>query len=512
MARRAGVLIPLFSIRTPQGWGLGEIPDLVPFAQWAKSTGFETVQLLPVNQPCGGQDSPYFALTAFALDPLYLALDRCPDFLATGGAFLLPPEDQALLGAVRESRIVRWGDVRALKMRALARAFASFLEKEWTPQSARAQQLKDFVSRNAGWLEDYALFVALHQEQGDKSRTDWPKELADHDPQALEQASTRLAGQRHFLHWLQWQLDEQWKAARDEVNGMGLKLMGDLPFVVAGDSADVWGRRGDFRLDARVGVPPDAFSADGQDWGLPVFRWDVMTKAGHPWFRARAERAASLFDSYRVDHVVGLYRTYFRTTSPKGTFTPSTVAAQTRNGETVLKILSEKAQVIAEDLGVVPPFVRTSLTGLGIPGYRVLRWEKDKELYRDPATYPALSVAVSGTHDTDSVADWYESLPPEELRALLAIPALQSLRAEAPTKYSDRVRDALLEALYSSGSDLALLPLQDLLGHRERVNTPATMSDANWSYRMPMALSDLVNDGATTARLAGMASRSGRKP
>jgi 4-alpha-glucanotransferase len=510
MTRRAGVLIPLFSIRTPEGWGLGEIPDLVPMARWARQAGFSIVQMLPVNQASGGQDSPYAALTAFALDPVYLALDRCPDFLATGGAFALPKEDQELLAQVRQSPGVRWGDVRALKNRALERAFASFLEREWQRDSPRAQALRGFIQRHRAWLDEFALFVALHEAHGDQSWDAWEPALREREPAALQAAKERLSRRVLALQWIQWQLDEQWTAIRQAVNQMGVKLMGDLPFVVAGDSADVWSRRGDFRMDARVGVPPDAFSADGQDWGLPVYRWDVMRQNDYAWFRARSRRAAELFDYYRVDHVVGLYRTYYRTPDKKAAFIPAEVPAQTQNGESVLQLLSERATVIAEDLGVVPDFVRASLTKLGIPGYRVLRWEKDLKVFRDPAQWPALSVAVTGTHDTDSLADWFEGMDEEEREAFLALPGMKKLRADAPEKFDARVRDALLELVYASGSDLVLLPFQDALGHRERVNVPGTTVESNWTYRMPMEVGALEKDQATAQRLSSLAARTGR--
>jgi 4-alpha-glucanotransferase len=510
MAKRAGVLLPLFSIRTDSSWGLGEIPDLVPFARWAQKAGCSVVQLLPVNQPSGGQNSPYAALTAFALDPVYLALGQLPDFAAAGGEASLDAADRAALQAARVSPTVQWSAIRDVKSRALERAFTSFLEKEWASRTARAQALEAFVAHHGAWLNEFALFEALHEQRDGRAWTDWEPDLARRAPEALAAAQARLERPILFIKWVQWQLDEQWRKARAQVNDQGVKLMGDLPFVVAGDSADVWSDRADFRLDVRVGVPPDAFSATGQDWGLPVYRWDVMAQNGLRWFRARSYRAAELFDYYRVDHVVGIYRTYYRNSLGEAAFTPDNVPAQTENGERVLRLLSERATVIAEDLGTVPDFVRTSLTRLGIPGYRVLRWEKDLEVFRDPLAWPALSVAVSGTHDTDSVADWYESMPAAERAAFLALPSLAKLKARNVAKFDDGVRDAILELLYASGSDLTLVPFQDLLGHRERVNTPGTVNDVNWTYRMPMSVAALEGDAATNARLVGLAQRFAR--
>ncbi len=510
--RETGVLLPLFSIRSPCGWGLGEIPDLVPFARWAVSAGFSLVQVLPVNEAARGQNSPYSAISAFAIDPIYLALDASVDFLAAGGVDALSPEDRALLADLRASPTVRWNDVRGLKTRASEIAFRAFLEREWRASTTRAAALRAYRREHASWLADYALFVSLHDDvQGGRSWQEWPEPLANRDPEALAEARASLSERVLYRSWLQWHLDEQWQEARRAVVATGADLMGDLPFMVATDSADVWARPGDFRLDARAGVPPDAFSATGQDWGLPVYRWDEMAKNGYAWISARAARSAELYGAYRVDHVVGFYRSYFRPNDGGAPgFVPDTEPEQIVNGERVLAAFSQGARVIAEDLGTVPDFVRASLTRLGIPGYRVLRWEKDGEVFRDPARWPSVSLATTGTHDTDSLADWWESLAAAERKALLALPGLAPLATRTTTAFDDEVRDALLGLVSASGSELLLLPFQDAMGARERVNVPGTVNDENWSYRVPMLLSALLADRGAADRLAALARRTGR--
>jgi 4-alpha-glucanotransferase len=504
MPRRAGVLVPLFSLRTSRDWGIGEIPDLVPFSAWAARAGFQVVQILPVNEASLGQNSPYAALSAFAIDPAYLSLEDVPERQP------MSPEDRETLQHVRTERIVSWDAVRGLKTRAIRAAFTHFREHVLPANGSRAQAFTTFCAQHAPWLDNYALWSAIHDSHGGDSWTTWPEELRARDPGALGEAAE--ANELAILErkYIQWLLDDQWRDARARAAQHGVSLMGDLPFMVAGDSADVWARQDEFRLDATVGVPPDAFSADGQDWGLPVYRWDVMERTDYEWMRERGERAAELYGACRVDHVVGLYRTYFIPLdgTAKG-FTPAEEPAQTKLGETLLGILGSGSEVIAEDLGTVPDFVRTSLGKLTIPGYKVLRWEQDAGVFRDPAAWPTCSVATSGTHDTESLADWWEALPATERTAICALPGLAAL-TDPPEKFDDRVRDALLDVLYHSASDLAIIPLTDALGARDRVNTPGTVSGENWVYRLPMELASLAADDATIARLAALSRRSSR--
>ncbi|HZZ85600.1 MAG TPA: 4-alpha-glucanotransferase [Anaeromyxobacteraceae bacterium] len=514
--RQAGVLIPLFSVRTPSSWGLGEIPDLASFARWAAAAGFSVVQLLPVTEASHGQSSPYAALSAFAVDPVYLSLAAVEDFAAAGGEEALSADDRRELAALRAAPAVQWPRIRAVKQRALELAFRAFVEREWKGGGARAVAMSHWAKEHGFWLDEYALFSALHDDVfGGQPWPAWPEGLRDREPEALARARAELQERILFRSYVQWQLDLQWTAARAETGRLGVELMGDLPFMVATDSADVWSRPFDFRLDARVGVPPDAFSDSGQDWGLPVYRWDVMERNGFAWMNERARRGADQYGLYRVDHVVGLYRTYYRPDDGgPPAFIPADEPAQIANGERVMAILSQGARVIAEDLGTVPDFVRASLTRCGIPGYRILRWERrwhdPGQPFRDPASWPALSVGTTGTHDTESAAEWFDAMPADERKALLALPQLAGLAARGDVRYDEGVRDALLDLVYRAGSDLTLLPFQDALGSRERVNVPGTVNDRNWSYRMARDVPELLRDQPTIDRLKGLAVAGGR--
>jgi glycogen operon protein len=509
-ARRAGLLMPLFSIRAGGRWGIGEIGDIPRLARWAEKAGFSVLQLLPVNEVNGLDVSPYAARSAFALDPVYLSLDACEDFRAAGGREALAPALRAELDQLADAKVIDWARVRALKHEAAAVAFRHFLDEEVKRRSERAGELSAFIRESRHWLDDHALFAVLH-EQHNRSWLEWPAGARDRDPDTIHRVRQEHGDLLLEKAWLQWQLDRQWHRARQEASDAGVELMGDLPFTVGADSADVWANPTLFRTDLSVGTPPDEGSPEGQSWGLPAYDWGAMQRSDFAWLRGRAKRAGELFSLYRIDHVVGFYRTYFRSLDGlTAGFTPAEEGAQIRLGETVLRLLRRWGEVVAEDLGAIPPFLRPSLERSNVPGYRVLRWEKEGEAYRDPAAWPALSVATNATHDTDTTADWYDHLPREEREKLLALPALKGL--DPAQGFDDRTRDALLRALYASGSRLVIVTLSDALGTRDRINVPGTVDAGNWSYRMSPDVDALEADKGTTERLRSLALDTGREP
>jgi 4-alpha-glucanotransferase len=495
-ARRAGVLVPLFSIPSARSWGIGEIGDIRSMAGWLDAAGLRVLQLLPINEIAPGDTSPYSALSAMAIDPQFISLERLEDFAALGGEPQLEPDLRARLDAVRSSPAIDYAEVRELKQIALRRSFTRFHDTEWLSGARRAAALRAYIQDQAWWIEEYALFRALHAGHGERPWTEWPAPLRTRQPDALADARRTLAEEILYRQYVQWVADDQWADARQQTGGVA--LFGDLPFMVGGDSADVWARQDEFRLDASAGVPPDAFSPAGQDWGLPVYRWDLLAERDFDWLRDRGRRYAALFDGYRVDHLVGWYRTYFRPhDGSEPQFTPADQPAQTRLGECVLEVLREPGtEIVAEDLGTVPDFVRASLARLAIAGYKVLRWERhwhqDGQPFRDPVDYPTLAVATSGTHDTEPLAVWWEAAPRKEREAVLAIPSVQTrltdedrVRALGGDVLTDPMREALLATLFASRARLLILPIQDLFGWRDRINRPATISPSNWTWRLP---------------------------
>jgi 4-alpha-glucanotransferase len=487
--RHAGILVPLFSIPSTSSWGIGEIPDLVPLARWVAACGGDFIQMLPVNAMADESNSPYSATSAMAFDPIYIALEQLEDLGASGEGARLEERDRAVLDEVRQAARVEYGLVRRLKQRALARAFERFSRVEQPARTARAEAFAAYCEDQAWWLDDFALFCAVRHELHGAPWWQWPAALRDRDAEALAAARRTLADRVAFARYTQWLAESQWHEARAQLGGVC--LVGDLPFMVAADSADVWTLQHAFRLDATVGVPPDAFSPTGQDWGLPVYRWDVLAADDYPWIRQRAGRMARLFDGYRVDHLVGLYRTYVipRDGSPHY-FVPPDEDAQTAQGERLLHIYGAPGvRVIAEDLGTVPDFVRASMDRLGAVGYKVFRWERDWHAhghpFLDPAVYPPHSVATTGTHDTETLVAWWDAAGRDERLAVLALPALAGRGFSAAGACTPELADALLELLAHARSDFLILPIQDVFGWRARVNTPGTVGADNWSFRLP---------------------------
>jgi len=512
MRRSAGVLLPLSSVRSETSWGVGEFPDIGALAPWLQEARLSVWMMLPLLEAGIGQDSPYSALSAFALDPLYISLDQLPDFQALGGEAALDPDERAALQHARTSPSIDYPTIRRLKSRWLRHAFERFKS---SASQERVDELSRFREEESGWLQDYSLFRALKEDQAQAGWMSWDPPLRDRDPEALAAAGARCEESRAFFEYVQWVAFRQLAFARDRALGFGVHIAGDLPFMVAEDSADVWSRRDIFRLDATVGVPPDAYSDEGQDWGLPVYRWDVLADRGYDWLRERARQSARHYDLLRIDHIVGFYRTYARPRDgSEPFFIPAEEAEQRAQGEAVLEAFTEAGvEVVAEDLGTVPPFVRDSLAAVEVPGYRVLRWESDDGVFRDPAGWPERSLATTGTHDTSSAAVWWDSLEEHERKAIRALPALGSLRDEDAARFGPAVRDAILEAVYGSRSALLILPVQDLFGATERINLPGTVGPHNWSYRLPWSISQLVADPfirERTRALADLAERHGR--
>jgi len=504
--RLAGVVLPLFSVRSRNDWGVGELPDFARLAPVLERGGFSILMTLPLLEPSPGQESPYSPVSAFAIDPLYVSLDDVEEFESLGGRAALDDEDRGWLRGARGSFHVRHDQVRPLKARWLAKCHARFRESV-DPASARGRDFAAFCDAHAHWLDGYALFRTLKDHHPQSWRA-WPEPLRHCDPAALAAAHEEHAVEIDMRRYVQWIAFRQLERSHAALSKRGILLGGDEPFLVAEDSADVWGHQDLYRFDATVGAPPDAFSETGQDWGLPPYRWDRIAESGYALFHARGAHAAALFDLVRIDHVVGLYRTFcWPLDEGDAYFVPAHEPEQRAQGEAVLEAFrASGAALIAEDLGVIPDFVRESLDRLSIPGFRVLRWEQRDGRFRRPSEWPELSVATNGTHDTEPTVTWWEALPEWERAAIREIPQLGEVPDDLAQSWNHHVSSALDDALYSSPSHLALLPIQDLFGLRDRINTPNTVGPQNWSWRLPWSLETIDAEDFLASQLDGFAS------
>jgi 4-alpha-glucanotransferase len=502
-ARVAGVTLPLFSIRSRRDWGIGQITDVPACAEWIRTAGHKLLQILPAYELAAGETSPYGARTAFGLDPIYIDVDAVPDLDPAAIAEALGREGLARIEALRAGPRVDYAAVRALKERALHVGFERFVEREWVEGTARGHSLKAFILAARAWEDDLALYVAIRERRGQWSWEKWPDGEKNREPAVMNAAREELGGRILEHQYTQWIAHEQWTRARVEMNRLGVELMGDLPFIVGHESADVWAHATQFRRDVSLGAPPDAFSEDGQDWGLPAYDWATMDKDDLAWLRQRTRRAAELFDRFRLDHVVGYFRMYVKRMGDKrGVFDPEEQEAQLARGKHVLSVLKAEAgaaEIVAEDLGVIPPFVRETLESLGFPGYRVLPWENDAGRFRDPKGFPEVSVATWSTHDTPPIGAWWDELSEADRNELAA---LAGIDPDAPL---DARWLPLMRLLFRSSSELTLSLVTEILGSGDRINTPGTVGERNWSYRLPMPLEDLVKDAAVSARMRAIA-------
>lgn len=492
-ARHAGVLAPLSAMASGESWGIGEFPDLASFSDWLAEAGFDRLMMLPIFMMAASDHSPYAVSSVMALDPIYIATGALEDFAGAGGVSAMSDAGRDAIASARDATAIDYRHVRSARREALALAFERFVSEDWQPRTARADAFRAWTDRERSWLDDHALFQTLSALRARAPWWEWDAPLRDRVPAALDDARREHAMSILRHQHAQWLADTQWQAARRVARDRGVTVIGDLPFAVSADSADVWSHQDLFDREVSIGAPPDAFSATGQDWGLPFYRWDVLARTDYHWIRQRVHRMAALFDGLRIDHLVGLYRTYGIPREGAPFFSPpyEDEAAQVRQGEALLRIFLESGlAIIAEDLGTVPDAVRASMARLGVPGTRVLRWERDwhhpAQPFLDPTTFPAASAAMSGTHDTEPLTLWWDRASLDERRAVLAQPAFAELASAGEGQmWSDALRDACLRQLYAAGSDDVFLPLQDLFGWRDRINTPATVGDANWTWRLP---------------------------
>ena len=466
--RRSGILMHITSLPGPGGIGsLGK--EAYAFADFLKASGMAVWQVLPLG-PTGYGESPYQSSSVFAGNPMLIscAALREAGLVAYDDGEEFTPDDPERVDypAVRES-----------KEKLLRRCFAQ-------SEGKLQKELAAFRRENP-WVEDFALFTALKARYGGVMWTKWPdREVRRRQPVALERCRRELDGEIRYHLFCQYLFFRQWFALKRYCNGLGIRLFGDMPIYVAEDSADTWTRPEVFQLDGEgvpkrvAGVPPDFFSADGQLWGNPLYRWFSLRLHGYGWWVERMAAMAKMYDIVRIDHFIGFANYY---SVPQGAPNARTGKWIIGPGKSLFRTLERKIpglNIVAEDLGCVNDRVRRLLTAVGYPGMRVLSFgfgggEDNPHL---PANYVTNSVVYTGTHDNDTVRGWIDTADDAALAQ-----ARQLLGFDKP----EDGPVAFVRAVLASRADTAMIPMQDVLGLGgwARMNRPGTIGN-NWLWRM----------------------------
>jgi 4-alpha-glucanotransferase len=468
--RSSGILLHPTSLPGP--WGIGDLGESARrFADFLAESGQTLWQVLPLG-PTGYGDSPYQCFSALAGNPLLIALD--PLDVAAPPPF---PDDQ-----VDFARVIPWkmGVLEGVARRFFAgpgdAAFAAFCEA------------------NASWLDDFALFMALKQHHGECVWSRWDAGARARTPQSLAAWRERLAPVIAAHRYFQFLFFRQWHELREYCRARRIRIMGDLPIYVAHDSADVWARPEAFQLDANgdptvvAGVPPDYFSATGQRWGNPIYRWDRMAAEGYRWWLDRFRAVLAQFDLIRLDHFRG-FEAYWEVpatepTAEHGRWVKGPGAALF---EAVRQELGD-LPFVAENLGVITPEVEAIRAQFDLPGMSILQFafgdDPQGPSFR-PHNFPRNLAAYTGTHDCDTTAGWWNSEGRgESTRTAEAILRERAFTREYLNTDGREIHWEFIRSLEASVADTVLIPLQDVLGlgSEGRMNQPATLG-GNWRWR-----------------------------
>lgn len=406
LTKRAGVSTPLFSLFSSSSTGIAEYPDLELLAQWCRSCGMSIIQLLPMNDT-GFNFTPYDAASTFALEPVYLRPSRLAGIkTANFEKDILEIQKRFPAGAKR----VDYGIKKA--------KIGLFLKMFQTAETENAVFL-EFIKKENFWLEDYAVYKVLKEKHGEAGWESWELPFKEKDESAVRAFAEIHAKEVLFHKWLQWQCSLQAAEAKKLCAAQGVYLMGDLPFLVSRDSADVWARQNYFKLGRLAGAPPDAFFAKGQRWGMPAYDWRTIESRGYDYLIQKVRYAQNFYDLFRIDHVVGTFRLWtIGQNEPaengglNGVFDPQDESLWENQGRKILSVMAENADMLpcAEDLGVVPACSNRVLEEFGIPGMDVQRWTKEWGTtfnFKPSGGYRKNSMVVVSNHDMTSLKGWW---------------------------------------------------------------------------------------------------------
>ncbi|HYL16219.1 MAG TPA: 4-alpha-glucanotransferase [Terriglobales bacterium] len=480
--RCSGILLHVTSL--PAVHGIGDLGDSAhEFVDFLAASGQKIWQVLPMS-PTGYGDSPYQCFSAFAGNPLFIDLLKLQD------QGLLASQDLATAPQL-PSDFVDYGKVIACKQALLRKAAQNFFTNATGIDSSA---FGTFCRTNAAWLDDYALFMAGKAFHNGAVWTDWDAGLRQRDPSALEKWRQRLSPEIEIHKFAQFEFFRQWEMLKDRCQRRGIRIMGDIPIYVAHDSADLWAHPELFRLDERgrptvvAGVPPDYFSATGQLWGNPIYRWDVLARSGYRWWIDRFRASLKLFDLVRLDHFRG-FEAYWEV--PAGASTAIVGKWVKGPGKAFFDVLRAELKelpVVAENLGVITPEVEAIRREFGFPGMSLLQFafgnDPQGPSFR-PHNYSRELAAYTGGHDNDTTVGWWTSVGVgESTRSAEDIRKEREFAKAYLGFENEPINWVFIRAVLSSVAAIAMIPLQDVLGlgSEARMNLPGTVA-GNWKWR-----------------------------
>ena len=473
--RESGILMHITSLPGPYGVGtMGK--SAYSFVDFLKKAGQSYWQILPLT-PTSYGDSPYQSCSTFAGNHYLIDLD-----MLVKEGLLKEEELTAIEWCDRENK-VNYGTLYNNRLKVLRLAFNRFESNE---------EFLRFCRDNDDWLSDFALFMALKDANDGKSWYQWDEDIKVRKPDAMRKARLKLWKEISFYSFVQYLFYKQWTALCAYARKNGLQIIGDVPIYVPLDSADVWSNPELFQLDeeltptAVAGCPPDAFSDDGQLWGNPLYRWDLMAEQGYSWWINRLAAAGKLYDVIRLDHFRGFEAYWSIPYGDKTARGGKWIKGPDMEFVQAIKKNLPKLKLIAEDLGVLTDEVIALRDESGFPGMKVLGFAFDSREPSDylPQAYLPNSVCYTATHDNMTTRQWFDTASEEAVEYAVEYMAL--------TEKEGYVWGVIRTAL-SSVSDLCVIPMQDFLdlGEEARMNFPGTLSDANWSWR---AEKDMITD------------------
>ncbi|AEF86569.1 4-alpha-glucanotransferase [Treponema primitia ZAS-2] len=480
--RAAGILLAVSSL--PSRYGIGTFGQTA--RQWVdflKEAGQKYWQILPLGTT-GWGDSPYQSFSAFALSSYYVDLDILRD------QGLLTSEEIETLPWGQKPNRVYYAAQYFHREKVLREAFARFRENS----SARGDPaFTAFQEKHAHWLKDYSLFMALKRRSKGASWLDWEDALRFRDEKTLSRFRDKLAGDIEYHSFVQYQAYTQWESLKAYANSNGVSIIGDIPIYVAMDSADTWANSDLFQLDEQrrpirvAGCPPDPFSATGQLWGNPLYRWDLLEQSGFAWWISRLRACMALYDVTRIDHFRGFESYYSIPAADRDASGGEWVKGPGLSFINALNRELPGANIIAEDLGYLTPEVRELLRASGYPGMKILQFAFDSRESSDymPHTFERHCVVYTGTHDNPTTLGWMKTARFEDVVLAREYLGLKDIREG---------HWAFIRAALSSVANLAVIPMQDYLGLgvNARMNTPSTTGGNNWRWRLQ---SDALDSG-----------------